>query len=65
MKLLSHSALPSGVGRRIRRKRQKLMGCDKNSLTKWQREKKITTIILIKTIYTACNVLTTQSSACS
>jgi len=32
-------------------KRQKLMGRDENSLTKWQREKKIITVILIKRIY--------------
>jgi len=50
--LLSHSfPLPSGMGRRIgRKKRQKLVGRDKNSLTEWQKEKK-TSIILTKSIY--------------
>jgi len=33
---------PGGMGRRIRRKKGKLVGCDKNSLTEWQRGKKIT-----------------------
>jgi len=42
--LLSHSfPLPSGKGRRIRRKKAKLMGWDENRLTEWQREKKTTT----------------------
>jgi len=41
--LLAHSfPLPGGIGRRIRRKKAKLVGCDENSLTKWQREKKTT-----------------------
>jgi len=31
------------MGRRIRRKKAKLMGWDENSLTEWQREKKTTT----------------------
>jgi len=31
----------------------KLVGWDKNSLTEWQREKKITTIILTKRIYSS------------
>jgi len=46
------SLLPcSGTGRRIGRKKAKLVGWDKESLTEQQTEKKITTIILIKRIY--------------
>jgi len=41
------------MGRRIRRKRQKLVGWDKNSLTEQQREKKITSRTLVKRIYRA------------
>jgi len=42
--LLSHSfPLPGGVGKRTRREKAKLMGWDDNSLTEWQREKKIAT----------------------
>jgi len=33
------------------KEKAKLMGCDKNSLTEWQREKKITTITQMKRIY--------------
>ena len=41
--LLPHSLpLPSGMGRRIRRKKAKLVGWDENSLTEWQMEKKTT-----------------------
>jgi len=50
------------MGRRIRRKKAKLVGRDENSLTEWQKEK--TTTILIKA-YTTCSVLTTRCSACS
>jgi len=40
---LSHSfPLPGGIGRRSRRKKAKLVGCDENSLTEWQRKKKTT-----------------------
>jgi len=52
---------PSGMGRRTRRKRQKLVGCDKNSLTEQRRENKITTRILCflkkkqKIYTTGCN----------
>jgi len=28
------------MGRRIRRKKEKLVGCDENSSTEWQKEKK-------------------------
>jgi len=46
--LLSHSPpTPNGIGSRITRKRQKLVGWDKHSLTGQQRAKKITRIILI------------------
>jgi len=46
--LLSHPPpTPNGMGRRIRRKRQKLVGWDKHSLTGQQRAKKIPRIILI------------------
>jgi len=38
--LLSPSfPLPGGIGRRIRRKKAKLVGWDENSLAEWQREK--------------------------
>jgi len=39
---------PGGMRRRIRRKRQKLMDWDKNSLTELQSEKEMATRILIK-----------------
>jgi len=39
------------MGRRIRRKRQKLVDWHKNGLTELKREKKITTGILIKRKY--------------
>jgi len=43
MQLLPHSfPLPGGMGRRIGRKRQKLVGWDENGLTEWQRVKKTT-----------------------
>jgi len=41
---------PGGMWRRIRRKKAKLVVCDKNGLTEQQREKKTTTIIVIKRI---------------
>jgi len=37
-------------GEKNQKEKAKLMGCDKNSSTEWQREKKIT-IILVKRIY--------------
>jgi len=40
--LLSHSFPPDGMGRRIRRKKVKLVDWEENSLTGWQREKKTT-----------------------
>jgi len=39
------------MGRRIRRKKAKLMGWDENSLTEWQREKKTTTNNMDKNRY--------------
>jgi len=49
---VSHSfLLPSGMGRRIRRKKAKLVGWDENSLTEWQREKKTTINNTDKSIY--------------
>jgi len=64
--LPSHSfPLPTGMGRRIRRKkRQKLMGWDENSITEWQREKKTTTNNTEKTLCRTCSVLTSRCSAC-
>jgi len=47
----SHSSLPGATGRRIRRKRQKLVGWDKDNLTEQQRDKEATAIIMIKRIY--------------
>jgi len=49
-------------GEENQKEKAKLLDWDKNSLTEWQREKKIT--VLIKE-YTACNVLTARCSACS
>jgi len=42
---------PAGVGRRMERKRQKLVGQDKGSLTEWQMKETVTTTILIRRIY--------------
>jgi len=42
---------PRWGGEENQKEKAKLVGCDENSLTKWQREKKITTVILIKRIY--------------
>jgi len=46
------SLLPSSRwdGEQNQKQKAKLMGWDKNSLTEWEREKRITTIILIKRI---------------
>jgi len=41
---------PRWDGEENQKEKTKLIGCDKNSFTEWQREKKITTI-LIKRIY--------------
>jgi len=46
--LLSHSPSPVEENQK---ENAKPVGCDKNSLTEQQRQKKITTIILIKGIY--------------
>jgi len=42
---------PRKDGEENQKEKAKLIGWDKNSSTEWQREKKITTIILIKRIY--------------
>jgi len=51
------------------KKKAKLMGWDKDSLTEQQRQRKIITIILIKRIYKArdtwCNFLTAYCLFCS
>jgi len=49
--LLSHSSAPQQDGEENQKEKAKLVGWDKNSLTERKREKKITTTILIKTIY--------------
>jgi len=50
--LLSHSSpSPRWDREENQKEKAKLMGCNKNSLTEQQMEKKITTIILIKIIY--------------
>jgi len=45
-RLLYHSS-PSGVGRRMERKRQKLMGRDKGNWTEQKTKQTVTTTILI------------------
>jgi len=42
---------PAGVGRRLERKRQKLVDWDKGSLTEQQTKRTVTTIMLIGRIY--------------
>jgi len=52
MRSLSHSSPhPRWHGEENQKEKAKLVGCDRSSLTKSQREKKITTRILIKRIY--------------
>jgi len=50
--------LPTGVGRIMERKRQKLVGWDKGSLTEQQMKQTVTTTILIRRI---CKTVNAQS----